>query len=135
MSYRSNPARRAAFAKRLREIMDERGLSQSDVAAKIWGKYTNTENKHVARGRDRISVWLSGKTFPDDNNLEKLAKALRVERSDLASDDELQALDRSTPTVSIVLYSDNRALVSINQVFPLKTALEIMAIAGTVGEK
>jgi transcriptional regulator with XRE-family HTH domain len=71
------------FAKRLRGMMDERGLSQSDLAARIWDRYVNTEGKYVARGRDRISVWLAGKSEPSKGNLEKLAKALGVEPSEL----------------------------------------------------
>ena len=77
-------ARDVAFAKRLQQLMNERELSQSDLAAKIWHRYTNTEGKHVARGRDRISVWIRGKNFPDAANLAKLAKALDVKVSDLA---------------------------------------------------
>jgi transcriptional regulator with XRE-family HTH domain len=72
------------FAKRLKSLMEDEGLSQSDLAAKIWGRYTNTENKHVARGRDRISVWVNGRNFPDPKNLEKLAKVLKVKVSELA---------------------------------------------------
>jgi transcriptional regulator with XRE-family HTH domain len=77
-------ARDLAFAKRLKQLMDERELTQSELAAKIWGRYTNTEGKFVARGRDRISVWIRGKSFPDTANLTKLAKELDVKVSDLA---------------------------------------------------
>ena len=38
------------FATRLKQLMDERQLTQSDLAAKIWNRYTNTEGKNVARG-------------------------------------------------------------------------------------
>jgi transcriptional regulator with XRE-family HTH domain len=77
-------ARDLEFAKRLRQLMEQRELTQSDLAAKIWDRYENTEGKFVARGRDRISVWIRGKSFPDNANLEKLAKALNVKVSELA---------------------------------------------------
>jgi transcriptional regulator with XRE-family HTH domain len=77
-------ARDMEFAKRLRQLMEARELTQSDLAAKIWDRYENTEGKFVARGRDRISVWIRGKSFPDNANLEKLAKALNVKVSELA---------------------------------------------------
>lgn len=77
-------ARDITFGKRLQQLMDERELTQSDLAAKIWGRYTNTEGKHVARGRDRISVWIRGKSIADSANLAKLAKALDVKVSDIA---------------------------------------------------
>ena len=79
------------FAKRLKQLMEERNLTQSDLAAKIWNRYTNTEGKNVARGRDRISVWVNGKNIPDAKNLEKLAKVLKVRVSDLAPKATLKA--------------------------------------------
>ena len=79
------------FAKRLRQLMSERELSQSELAASIWGRHTSSEGKYVAKGRDRISVWLAGRNFPDRDNLLKLAKHLKVKVSDLAPEAELKA--------------------------------------------
>jgi transcriptional regulator with XRE-family HTH domain len=79
------------FAKRLRQLMAERDMTQTDVAAEIWGRHKSSEGKFVARGRDRLSVWCAGKNFPDRENLEKLAKALKVKVSDLAPESELKA--------------------------------------------
>ena len=79
------------FAKRLRQLMSERELTQSELAEKIWGRHTSAEGKNVAKGRDRISVWVSGKSVPDRENLRKLAKHLRVEVSDLAPEAKLKA--------------------------------------------
>ena len=79
------------FAKRLRQLMSERELTQSELAAKIWGRHTSSEGKNVAKGRDRISVWVSGRNFPDRENLQKLAKHLKVKVSDLAPEAELKA--------------------------------------------
>ena len=79
------------FAQRLRQLMSEQELSQSDLAAKIWGRHISSEGKDVAKGRDRISVWVSGKNFPDRENLQKLAKHLRVKVSELAPEAELKA--------------------------------------------
>jgi transcriptional regulator with XRE-family HTH domain len=70
--------------------MSEQELSQSALAAAIWGRHTSSEGKYVARGRDRISVWVSGKNFPDRENLEKLAEALKVKVTDLAPQAELK---------------------------------------------
>ena len=71
--------------------MSERELTQSDLAAKIWDRHVSSEGKYVAKGRDRISVWVSGKNFPDRENLQKLAKALKVKVSELAPEAELKA--------------------------------------------
>lgn len=77
-------ARDIEFAKRLRLLMEKRQLTQSDLAARIWKRYTNSEGKHVARGRDRISVWVNGKNVPSAKNLAKLAKELGVTVEELA---------------------------------------------------
>jgi transcriptional regulator with XRE-family HTH domain len=84
-------ARDAKCAKRLRQLLSEREMTQSDLAAKIWDRHTNSEGKYVAKGRDRISVWVNGKNFPDRENLQKLAQALKVKVSDLAPEAELKA--------------------------------------------
>ena len=84
-------ARDVNFAKRLRQLMSEREMTQSELAAKIWGRHKSSEGKNVAKGRDRISVWVSGKNFPDRENLQKLAKHLKVKVNELAPEAELKA--------------------------------------------
>lgn len=75
---------RNAFAKKLKQLMEAREMSQSDVAAKIWGRRRTDEGIDVARGRERLSGWISGKNFPDRETLEKLANALEATVEDLA---------------------------------------------------
>jgi transcriptional regulator with XRE-family HTH domain len=82
----SDCASNAAFAARLKQLMDARELTQSALAAEIWGRVKNSEGLDIARGRDRISVWLRGKALPDDKQLAKLARILRVEPTDLMSE-------------------------------------------------
>ena len=77
------------FAKRLALKMVKRGLIASALATKIWGREVSSEGKNVAKGRDRISVWLAGINFPSQNNLVKLARALDVEISDLVPNAEI----------------------------------------------
>jgi hypothetical protein len=60
-----------------------------------------------------------------------LAQALKVNATDLLPDAELQAVGQSPPAASMVVFPDGRALVSVNQVFPLETALAIMKLIGT----
>ena len=64
-------ARNAQFAKRLQTLMDNRGLSQSGLADLL--------------SVDRVVVWgwVAGRNFPNRDNLEQLARALRVKVSDL----------------------------------------------------
>ena len=130
MPHPSNPARNAAFAKRLRALMDKQGLTASDLAAKMWGRSRNSKGANVANGRHLISVWLNEQNFPNDDNLALLAKTLGVAVTDLASDAELHAV-QSPPAASLVVYPDGRAMVDIHRMYPLEVALAIMKLAGT----
>jgi transcriptional regulator with XRE-family HTH domain len=89
------------FAKRLRKLMSEQELSQSELAASIWGRHKSSEGKNVAKGRDRISVWVAGKNFPDRENLQRLAKALKVKVSELAPEAEMKAAHGVTADWSV----------------------------------
>jgi hypothetical protein len=56
------------FRKELQQHMDEHRMNQSDLARQMFGK-----DKHgKARGRDRISVWLAGKSYPTKKNYQKI---------------------------------------------------------------
>jgi transcriptional regulator with XRE-family HTH domain len=130
MAHPSNPARNAAFAKRLKALMDKQGLTASDLAAKMWGRVPNAKGYMVAKGKDRISEWLNEQSFPVDDNLALLAKTLGVAVTDIAPDAELHAV-QSPPAASLVVYPDGQAMVDIHRMYPLEVALAIMKLAGT----
>lgn len=81
----------------LARLMEEQSLTNSDLAAKIWGRYVNAEGKNVARGRDRISQWLNGRNRPSKKSLDELAKALNVKVSDLTPEAEMKAAHQVAP--------------------------------------
>jgi transcriptional regulator with XRE-family HTH domain len=122
-------ARNLEFAKRLKQLMAQRDLTQSDLAAKIWKRYVNTEGKHVARGRDRISVWVNGKSVPDTKNLAKLAKELGVEVSALMPEAEMKAAHRGVADWSFTQPNgDDRVFVQIARYVSPEAAHEIQGI-------
>jgi hypothetical protein len=119
------------FSKRLKNLIADRKMTASDVAAEIWGRHANSKGANVAKGRDRLSVWINGKAFPDHDNLVKLAKALKVKVSDLAPDAEVKAANRMTPKWSMVgsdEYPAGKTFLQIAQFVSVKTALEIMTL-------
>jgi transcriptional regulator with XRE-family HTH domain len=116
------------FTKRLRALMAERGWSASDLAAAVWGRYTNTEGKYVARNRDRISVYSNGKSVPTGENLKKLAQAFGVPTSALMTEAELLERKPIPPDARIDSLSDGRAHLFINRVVSMDSALKIMAL-------
>jgi hypothetical protein len=70
-----NKYRDAKFPAILKRFLREMEWSASDLADYLWGRETNSEGKFVARKRDRICVWLSGRNFPNDEHLLELYNA------------------------------------------------------------
>jgi transcriptional regulator with XRE-family HTH domain len=123
------------FRSRLHAIMAERGLTQSDLAALMWGRSHSAKGALVANGRDRLSVWLAGKNLPNRANLDLLARTLKVAPDELMSNaEQLLSTGRAPPRVALTLISDGQAMVDIHRAFPLEVALAIMKLAGTVKE-
>lgn len=121
-------ARDINFGKRLKTLIADRNLTASDVAASIWDRHRNSKGAWVAKGRDRLSVWINGKAFPDHDNLVKLAKALGVAVADLAPDAELKHASRATPKRSLVASDDypaGQVFVQIAQFMPSAVAQQI----------
>jgi len=72
------------FAEQLAAAMKEQGLNASEVARRIWGTKKDRRNYDVARNRDRIGHYLSGRSYPEPENLRKLAEALGIPVEQLA---------------------------------------------------
>jgi transcriptional regulator with XRE-family HTH domain len=72
------------FAERLADAMRRSNVSASEVARRVWGTTKDRRGYDVARNRDRIGHYLSGKSYPEPENLAKLAEALGVTVEDIA---------------------------------------------------
>lgn len=125
------------FARRLHELMTAKGLSQSDLAATIWGRTTDSRGYDVARNRGRISVYLQGKNYPDPANLKALADALGTTPEELAPDIFAAAVDREHPAISItgVASSLDKVHVRVDALLPMAAAAEIASIVAKAGIK
>ena len=66
------------FGDLLREQMQAKKISASNLARAVWGTTTDYRGHTVARGRDRIGHYLSGASFPKKENLIKIATALNT---------------------------------------------------------
>lgn len=71
----SNNYRDAKFPRILRRFLNEMGWSASDLADYLWGREIDARGRLVARKRDRISVWISGKNYPSRKHLQELHAA------------------------------------------------------------
>ena len=123
------------FARRLHKILADRGMSPSDLARKVWGTIEQIDSKtgrvvNAARNRDRISVYLAAKGFPDPKNLAKITKALGTTPEELAPDIAAATIEREVPemNMTVVAGHDDKALLRINKLMPVDVAIEVMRL-------
>jgi transcriptional regulator with XRE-family HTH domain len=58
--------------------MLDKNLSAAEVARRVWGTSTDKRGYEVAKNRDRIGHYLAGTSYPEPENLQKLADAIDV---------------------------------------------------------
>ncbi len=126
---------RALFARKLRELRLDLGLSQSELAGKTFGYTETTKGYRVGRNRDRISQYEAGKAAPTDVNLKALADALNVTTEELApfwAKEKVPAPDSASPsrdTGAVFRMLDGNAettQVRIDTILPLELASKLM---------
>jgi transcriptional regulator with XRE-family HTH domain len=127
ISYRRADNDLSGFAHRLNAVLREKALTQSQVAGRMWDYTVDSKGAKVAKGRDRLSVWCSGKSFPSAENLELLAKALGVTVRELAPQEEVRTAAAAPPEVSMVRSAayPGKTLLQITKLVPHSIARKI----------
>ncbi len=123
---------RRDFAKRLQDILSERGWSQSDLARACWGQ---TESG-AARGLYNISAWVNALALPSPKHLQEVCNALGVDQEDLvpagmraAKTDGMHAASTgATEPLKMVLSGDGMAHIEVNADMTPEAALKIYEI-------
>jgi transcriptional regulator with XRE-family HTH domain len=120
------------FARKLHTAMTDRGMTQSDLARAAFGTYVNADGYTVAKSRDRISVYLSGKALPDPKNLKALAEALGLPVEELAPPSAAATVDREAPSLALQAVPGRPGLVQLqlDMLLPLELAAKVMALLG-----
>lgn len=95
-----------AFAHRLNALMRERGWTQSDLARRAFGTYSDPKTGYIlARKRERINKYVRGEQIPDPENLSLLAAAFGL------TVDELIAVEAAPPQLRLIELADQVAAV------------------------
>jgi DNA-binding Xre family transcriptional regulator len=118
----------------LRNMLDERSWSASDLARGVWGEREGSDGRKSAQGRDRISAYLKGSRLPLPSGLGEIAKALGCKPADLlappAEVPETPAPRRpvefSPLSFSLVPDDPSLALLRLNLKVPVDVARQIM---------
>ena len=102
--------------------MAERDLTQSALAAKMFGRSLDGQGKLSANHRDRVSVWANGLRLPNRPHAVQLATVLGVAVQDLVPEADRKG---GLPGWSIASSQDGLAFVRIAQAVPVNIAHEI----------
>jgi transcriptional regulator with XRE-family HTH domain len=122
-----------SFGDRLRRILIERNMSQSDLARLVFNE-TRTDNRGYATvvGKDRISAYINNRAKPEPKTLRLIANALKMTPEELAPEVVSEASKNSTPTILVEALSGrtDKVRLQIHKLVPLQTAVKIMAMLG-----
>lgn len=123
----------STFAENLRKARVDRGLSASELAREIWGTTVDSRGYKVAKNRDRISVWESGKSVPEPHSLQKLSDVLGIPIEELAPGLTMDAIDRAPPQIHFHMVAGGTGMVhlQVNTLCSLETAV---AVAGLLAK-
>lgn len=118
------------FARRLMAEMQKRGWSQADLARHAFGSTKDSRGYNVAKGRDRISVYLRGIQKPSQKHLTAIAKALSMKPEELAPRLFAQGIDREHPEVAmhVVPGQTQKAHLVVNKLVPMALAAKIISM-------
>jgi hypothetical protein len=136
---RRSPAPRPefhAFAKRVREAMLAHQMSASDLARAIWGTVKDYRGYDVARNRDRIGHYLAGISYPEPENLKKLADALGLAMEELQIDQDVKLSGNpgrepkgiGEAQLTILSNRPGVSFLQLKALLPTEDALKIIAI-------
>jgi len=123
-----------SFPEALRAALDERGMSASDLARKVWGNETNRHN--AARNRQLVSHYLQGTMRPQIGTVTRIARALDKPVDELASAAGRAAPHRPEDKSAAMRVPDNhlrlvaapeagKVRLQVNRVVDQRTALKI----------
>lgn len=106
------------FGRRLQARMLEKEWNQSDLA------------RAADLGRDSVSTYINGKTFPTPLALKKLAKALACQPEDLLPNAMMAAMDDEHPAVELkqAVGHPGKAWLRVNRSMSFGTAAKIIAL-------
>ena len=112
------------FARRLYQLMADRGWNQSDLCRAAFG--TNPETGDV-RGRDIVSKYINGRTYPTPKSVAKLAKAFGITPDELLPNYVKEGMAEEAPSFEVrqVAGDPHRVWLTINRSCSPKTAGKI----------
>jgi transcriptional regulator with XRE-family HTH domain len=114
---------KAAFGRRLQELLNERGWSQSDLMRRT--KAVDPANEGLKR--DAISTYINGRSFPTERSMSLLSKGLNVSPSLLATgSDSAASQSREFAEFVISEGSPGKVAIRVDRIVSMETARDIL---------
>jgi transcriptional regulator with XRE-family HTH domain len=105
------------FGRRLHSLLINKGWNQSDLA------------REAGIGKDSISGYIRGRSFPGPNKLKEIADALGVSKEKLLPNSLQAAMDEELPAFEVrqAVGHGNRVWLRVNRAVSFSTAARIIA--------
>lgn len=120
------------FGSRLQKAMIQKGWNQSELAAEAAKHLPEDKKKGKpladAFGRDKISMYIRGRTLPSPVYLRALCKALGTTPEELLPTRGRAAAAQKAPSLDFRQMEDGNVFLRVNQAVSMETAIEIVAI-------
>jgi len=120
------------FGEKIHAAMLRKQMNVSDLARAIWGTVTDYRGFVVAKNRDRAGFYVQGKSYPNEENLKKLAHALDLDVEELRVEKPAFIVHKKAENpnmkLTVMASEPNKALLEINLLLPTKGALEVLEL-------
>lgn len=106
------------FARKLYDLIMARGWNQSELA------------RRAGVGRDAISTYIRGRSFPEPRTLKRLAEALDMKTEDLLPNSVISAVEQDEPALCIQESPGHpdKCWIKVNRMVTANQAMRIMQI-------
>lgn len=112
------------FGRRLQQLLDERNWSQADLTRAV------KEATGEAMGRDAVSTYINGRSFPTPASLNLLCKAFNLTREELFPNALMNATNDEHPAFEMKAAAGQpgKAWVRVNRLLSFETATEMVKL-------
>jgi transcriptional regulator with XRE-family HTH domain len=112
------------FGRRLQALLDERHWSQAELIREV------AEKTGEKIGRDSMSTYINGRSYPTSKSLNLLCRGLGVTPEELMPNAIMRAIDDEHPALELRMApgQPGRAWVRVNRLMTLETATEIVKL-------
>nr|WP_256364809.1 helix-turn-helix transcriptional regulator [Methylocystis sp. SC2] len=116
------------FGDRLRRILLERNMSQSDLARLVWNETkTDARGYEVVVGKDRISAYVNNRAKPEPRMLKLIADALKMPPEELAPEIAAKNSTAAAWTMEEATGQPGMVLFQFKKIIPHDAAIKILA--------